>query len=221
MDKIEIFFKDHDKLKIEPKDLEFFRKESILKSVKKGSMLLYPGADCDYLPFMLTGNIKVHRTAENGREIILYHINSGESCILSALGILNDTVFPVSAIIEQSGDVLLVPARLLKTLVDNYSGWRNYVFSLYNKRFIVVLELIDEILFRKLDIRLAKFLITNKDSKNKIFNMTHQSLAEELGSSREVISRILKTLSSKKLITYQRNEISICDIDSLKKMSEV
>jgi CRP/FNR family transcriptional regulator, anaerobic regulatory protein len=219
MNQIEIFFENKEALRVNPKDLEQFRRESIVKSVIKGSMLLYPGADCEYLPFMLTGNIKVHRTAENGREIILYHINDGESCILSAMGILNNTAFPASAIIEQSGEVLLLPAQLVKKLINDYSGWRNYVFSLYNQRFVVVLELIDEILFRKLDIRLAKLLIIKKNSENKIFNMTHQALAEELGSSREVISRILKTFSSKKLISYQRNEILICDIEKLRKMS--
>ena len=221
MDWINSFFDMHRELQLNSKDLYEFNNVSLIKYVEEGNTLLHPGSDCEYLPFMLDGNLKVHRTAENGREIILYHIENGESCILSALGILNDTDFPASAVIEKSGEILLVPARLVKRYIDTYPGWRKYIFSLYNDRFNVVLELIDEILFRKLDVRLARYLISSKNDENSILNKTHQNLADELGSSREVISRILKSFSDKGFISYQRNNIIISELKKIEKISQM
>ncbi|MDA3808891.1 MAG: Crp/Fnr family transcriptional regulator [Spirochaetaceae bacterium] len=221
MDKYDNFFILHNELKLTSGDLQEFKTISKIKKVQEGSVLLSPGADCEYLPFMLNGHLKVHRTAENGREIVLYHIEDGESCILSALGILNKTDFPASAVIEKSGDVILIPARLVKRYIDVYPGWRNYIFSLYNNRFNVVLELIDEVLFRKLDVRLARYLVNHKNESNNIQFKTHQDLADELGSSREVISRILKSFSGKDLISYERNNIFIRELKELKKICQL
>jgi len=170
---------------------------------------------------MMEGNIKVHRSAENGREIILYHIEDGESCILSALGILNETGFPASAVIEKSGNILLVPAGLVRKFVDTYPGWRQYIFSLYNERFNLVLELIDEVLFQKLDVRVARYLLNHSDKADTVLNKTHQDLAEELGSSREVISRILKGLSEKGFIEYTRNCITLQNRKELELISRM
>jgi len=209
MEWIDSFFSRNPALLLTERDQSAFRNRSVIRYLEAGRVLLYPGSDCEYLPFMLEGNIKVHRTGENGREIILYHIEDGESCILSALGILNETEFPASAVIEKSGNILLIPADLVRLYVDSYPGWRQYIFSLYNKRFNLVLELIDEVLFRKLDVRVARYLLNHADGKDTILNKTHQDLAEELGSSREVISRILKSLRDKGLIEYTRNCITL------------
>ena len=213
------FFIKNIELKLNPVDLKEFEASSIVKYVEIGNTLLYPGAECDYLPFMITGNMKINRTSENGREVVLYHIKNGDSCILSALGILNKTIFPASAVIEKSGDILLVPAKLIRKYIDNYKGWRDFIFSLYNQRFTLVLELIDGILFKKLDVRLARYLIENMDNKMMIYKKTHQDLADELASSREVISRILKNFKDRSYISYQRNEITILNVNKLKNLS--
>ena len=213
------FFIKHTELKLNPEDLREFEAYSVIKYVEVGNTLLYPGAECNYLPFMITGNIKVHRTSENGREVVLYHIKNGDSCILSALGILNKTNFPASAVIEKSGEILLVPAKLIKKYIDNYKGWRGFIFSLYNQRLTLVLELIDGILFQKLDIRLARYLIKNMNNKMVVKSKTHKDLADELASSREVISRILRNFKDKNYICYQRSEITILNVEKLKKMS--
>lgn len=219
MDHIELFFAANRALLPDQRDLYDFRNAVIVKDVEAGLTILGPGDDCMYLPFVLNGDLKVHKTAENGREIVLYHLKKGESCILSALGILNRTAFPASAVSSGGCSILLVPDRLVRRYLDKYSGWRDYIYSLYNDRFHVVLELIDEILFRKIDVRLARFLISHADASGILKNHTHQSLAEELGSSREVISRVLKSLSERTIIAYQRNEIRILQRKALAEIS--
>ena len=221
MDHINRFFSTNQSLNLDPGDLYDFRNSTIFKDTEPGVTILNPGDDCLYLPFVISGDLKVHKTAENGREIVLYHIKKDQSCILSALGILNNSVFPASAVSSGRTTVLLVPDRLVRRFIEKYPGWRNYIFTLYNDRFHGVLEIIDEILFRKIDVRLARFLINRVKDKDVLKNHTHQSLAEELGSSREVISRVMKSLSDREIIAYQRNEIRIRDRKALEKISSL
>lgn len=221
MNQRDVFFTLNPTLEIDSRDLYDFDNYVIFKDVEPGTTLLGPGDACLYLPFVLQGDLKVHRTSENGREVVLYHLGEGESCILSALGILNDTSFPASAVTPSGGSIVLIPDRLVKYYIEQYPGWRNYIFSMYNSRFHLVLELIDEILFRKIDVRLARYLLNHCDDDGILDNFTHQKLAEELGSSREVISRVLKSLSERKVLTYQRNEIRILSEKELKKLGSL
>jgi CRP/FNR family transcriptional regulator len=165
--------------------------------------------------------VKVHRTAENGREIVLYHIREGESCILSALGIVNRTPFPAFAEVERKSEILLVPATTLENLIDRYPAWRRYIYAIYNDRFNTLLELVDEMLFRRIDIRLSRFLLEHADESGCILNLTHQQLALELGSSREVVSRVLKSLQVRGLVEYGRNRIEIIDRSALEKLADM
>lgn len=218
---IDSFFERNPHLAVSENDEAELKSTSVIQSVDAGTILVPRGANCRYLPFVLQGGIKVHRTAENGREIILYHIQEGESCILSALGIVNETPFPAQAEIEQTGEILLVAANVLKKLIDTYPEWRGFIYSIYNERLGAVLELVDEMLFRRIDIRLSRFLLERTKHAELITDMTHQDIALELGSSREVISRVLKSLQDKKLLSYSRNRIDITNREDLKKIAEL
>ena len=216
---IDSFFASHPNLAVSDRDASVLKSTAVVQSVQAGTVLVPRGADCRYLPFVLQGSIKVHRTAENGREIILYHIEEGESCILSALGIVNHTPFPAQAEVEQTSEILLVSADFFGKLIDQYPEWRKFVYSIYSERLSTVLELVDEMLFRRIDVRLARFLLSKQT--DRISNMTHQDLALELGSSREVISRVLKSMESKGVLNYGRNRIDIILRSELKKIAEM
>jgi CRP/FNR family transcriptional regulator len=218
---IDSFFRSHPDLAVAGGDLAEFRSAAAVKSFTAGSVLVSRGAECRYLPFVLRGSVKVHRIAENGREIILYHIREGESCILSALGIVNRTPFPALAEIETGGDILLVTATILEKLIDRYPAWRRYVFSMYNERLGDVLELVDEMLFRKIDVRLARLILERADESGCVRDMTHHDLAIELGSSREVVSRVLKSLEDRGMLDYSRNRIEVIDVTRLKNIAEL
>lgn len=218
---IDDFFSSHPTLVIAGKDLAAFKQSTIVQSVDSGSILVPPGAECRYLPFVLRGGVKVHRTAENGREIILYHIQEGESCILSALGIVNRTPFPALAEVECDSEIMLVPAGILEILIERYQAWRRYIFAIYNDRLNAVLELVDEMLFRRIDVRLSRFLLERADESGRVLNLTHQELALELGSSREVISRVLKSLQGRDMITYGRNRIDLTNRAELENLAHM
>lgn len=212
-------FQHNPDLTLLEKDRSIFLKKCATKEVKKSSLFIMPGAESRYLPYVLEGGFKVYKMAENGREITLYRIEKQQSCILTALSILNETPFPATVESETDSEVLLIPAELLRYLVENYHGWRNHIFSMYNNRFDIVLTLIDELLFRRLDIRLAEFLL-KKSQQASIVKITHQNIADELGSRREVISRLLKEFEFRGILHLSRGSISIRDVKELTKITE-
>lgn len=214
MDK-DVIFRQNDELAISGSDRAVFLKKAVIQRVEESAYFILPGDRSLYLPYVIKGTFKVYKLAENGREIILYRIEDGQSCILSALSIINGTPFPATVESEVESDVLLIPADLLKYLVDRYPGWRNYIFAMYNSRFDTMLALIDELLFRKLDIRLAEFLL-KRGGEGGYIEMTHQQIADELGSRREVISRILKDFESNGTVELHRGRISIKNFSKLK-----
>jgi len=216
----DVIFKQNAGLALSPGDRAVFLEKVVIQRVEESSYFIMPGDRSLYLPYVVRGTFKVYKLAENGREIILYRIEDGQSCILSALSIINGTLFPATVESERDSDVLLVPAELLKYLVDRYPGWRNYIFAMYNSRFDTMLALIDELLFRKLDIRLAEFLL-KRGNRSGFIEMTHQQIADELGSRREVISRLLKDFESGGMVELGRGRISIKDPSKLTKKASL
>lgn len=181
--------------------------EGLVKDVSGGQTLCREGDVCDYLPLVISGSLRVFKAAESGREITLYTVESGSSCVLSAAGILNETPFPARAVAESDTRILLVPGRVVGELYDRYKGWRNFILSLYTDRVSSVIHLVEEVLFRRLDERLLEFL-RERGGTAGIVGMTHQKIAEELGSTREVISRLLKELEIRNVIQQRRGEIA-------------
>ena len=167
-----------------------------------------PGGDkCEYLPLVISGSLRIYKSAENGREVTLYSVSPGSSCVLSAAGILKDSSFPAIAVTEADTRVLLVSRAKVKSLYEKYPGWRDFILSLYTDRVSSVIHLVEEVLFRRLDDRLLNFL--REKSDHGILKMTHQKIAEELGSTREVISRLLKDFEIRGIISLNRGIIKV------------
>ncbi len=176
---------------------------------------------CTHLALVLSGSIRVYKLSKNGKEITLYRIQSGESCVLTASCILSDQRFPAYAKSEKACEILLVPNTAVKKWITKSTLWQQFIFGLMASRLSDVIEIVEEIAFKKMDMRIAKQLILIAKNNNRLINSTHQQLADELGSSREVISRILKDFEHRGLIILLRGNIKIVDKIGLSKIAEV
>ena len=149
------------------------------------------------------------KTSETGRELTLYRIERGESCILSATCILHGGSFPAIAEAEGATEILLVPAPLLTRLVEENAEWRRFMFGLYSKRLENVLTLVEEVAFHHMDARLAAYLLKHAAGQRRAVTRTHGEIAAELGTSREVVTRILKDFEAGGLIATSRGRIQV------------
>lgn len=178
------------------------------KIFKEGEVIINDHSYIKSIPIVITGSIKVMRTDDDGREILLYYIKSGESCIMSFLGGLHQDTSKIKAIAEENTEILFIPTEKLSELMREYPEWLDYMFRLYHKRFEELLDVVNEIAFKKMDERLLNYL-ENKValSKNKVISITHEQMANELGTARVVISRLLKQLETEGVVELGRNKI--------------
>jgi CRP/FNR family transcriptional regulator len=150
------------------------------------------------------------RTDEDGREILLYYIKAGESCIMSFLGGLHNDTSKVKAIAEEETEILFIPIDKVSLLIKEFPEWLDYIFRLYHKRFEELLEVLNAIAFKKLDERLLNFINKKCElTKSQTLYVTHEQLANELGTARVVVSRLLKQMEDEGLINLGRNKISL------------
>jgi CRP/FNR family transcriptional regulator len=167
------------------------------------------------IALLVSGVVRVYKVGETGREITLYRFGLGESCILTANAILSQQSFSAIATVEQDAEAVMIPADIFREWVRRYDLWRDFVFALLSQRLSAVMEIVDEVTFRRMDIRVVTLLLERSKTHNPI-NVTHQEIAAELGSSREVISRILEDLVSQGIIRGLRGSIEVLDSNLLK-----
>lgn len=150
------------------------------------------------------------RTEEDGREILLYYLGTGESCIMSILGGIHQEASKVKVIAEDKTEILFVPAHKMVMLLQEHPEWMKYIFRIYNERFIELIEVINAIAFRKMDERLLMLLRKKcKLTDSHILPVTHEQLSNELGTSRVVVSRLLKQMQEENLVILGRNKITL------------
>lgn len=180
-----------------------------ITELEPNSIVLIENAYIKKIPILIEGVIKVRRNDESGKEIILYKIGPGESCILSLTSLLNNKFCNAEAFVESKSKVIYIPSELVKIWIKKYDSWRQYVFKLYYERFDELLELIDSIAFKQVDIRLLNKLKEYQQKQGNTIYITHQKLAKEIGTAREVISRLLKQLEKSNVIKLDRGVINI------------
>ncbi len=195
-----------------------FEKYALRKKVEKGEILSVEGGSCGYIPLVERGLIRVFKIGSSGREVTLYRIGPGESCILTVSCALTNKEFPAVAKVEKEGEIFLIPSPIFKDWLERFAFWKKYVFELLSKRLLSILEKLDDISFRRLDGRVAEFLLNHLSENSRIVHTTHQEIARELGSSREVISRILKDLEKERVITLHRGKIEILNPAALRRL---
>ena len=188
--------------------LNEIEKQGELIFLEEGQTLIKKGSYPKFIPLILEGIIKVNRIDDEGNEIFLYYLSSGDSCSMTLACCTNYTASKLSATVEEKATIIKIPIEIMDKWMSSYSVWRNYVFSSLNIRITSLLEAIDQIAFSSLDERLISLLEKTSKSKNTLeIKTTHQDLAKELNTSREVISRLLKKLEKEELVTLGRNKI--------------
>ena len=193
-----------------PQVTEQLQKYGINKTYAEGSVIIQEHNYINSIPIVLSGSIRVMRVDDEGRELLLYYIKAGESCIMSFLSGLHQDTSKIKAIAEEDTELLFVPIEKVSLLIKEFPEWLDYIFKLYHKRFEELLEVVNAVAFKKLDQRLLDF-IKNKSSlsNTKEIHITHEQIANELGTARVVVSRLLKQLEEEDIIQLGRNKIML------------
>lgn len=168
------------------------------------------GDRANAIAFLLSGVVRVYKIGETGREITLYRFGSGESCVLTANAILSQQTFPALATVEEDAEAIMIPAETFRAWIGRSEAWRSFVFELMAQRLSSMLAVVDEVTFRRLDARLAA-LLGERGRQQKLIRVTHQEIAADLGSSREVISRVLADFAALGLVRLGRGTIEVVD----------
>ncbi|WP_370452165.1 Crp/Fnr family transcriptional regulator [Dechloromonas sp. CZR5] len=183
-----------------------------------GSQVFAEHQPCQGFPLLLEGNIKVIKLAASGRELMLYRVSPGGSCIISSSCLLAHTDYNARGIAETPLTLLVLPVGEFSRLLVEQAAFRDFVFHLFTDRIAELMQLVEEVAFARLDQRLAKSLLARNENA---LNVTHQQLADELGSVREIISRLLKGFAAQGLVALGREQLSIIDRPGLQKIAAV
>lgn len=193
-----------------PELVEKLYQYGVTKTYQEGDIILDENSSIRSIPIVMKGMMKVIRTEEDGREILLYYIKAGESCIMSFLGGMHNEKSIVKAEVEEDTEILFLPVDKVSLFIKEYPEWLDYIFRLYHKRFEELLDIINAIAFKKVDERLLNLLHKKSEILNsKTIIITHEQLANELGTARVVVSRLLKQLEDSGKLKLGRNKIVI------------
>lgn len=191
-----------------------FQRNAYFARIPAGREIFAEGDRVDGIALMISGTVRVYKIGETGREITLYRFGEGESCVITANAILNLTDFPAIAVVEQDAEAVMIPSAVFSDWVRRYDEWRNFVFGLNGQRLSAIMQIVDQVAFQRMDRRIAAFLLDRTAVENPV-RVTHQVIANELGSSREVISRLLVDLAARGMIRLSRGEIDVVDRQKL------
>ena len=183
------------------------------KKVNEGTELIDIGGDIKFMPLVISGAIKILREDENGDELALYFIEQGDTCAMTITCCLGNSKSNIRAIAERETELLMIPVKKIGEWMNTYKSWQSFILQSYHERMQELLEAIDTIAFLNMDERLLKYL---KDkaivNKNEVIQVTHKEIANDLHTSRVVVSRLLKSLEKKKIIKLSRNQIQLLNL---------
>lgn len=180
------------------------------KTFHEGDVILDEQMRIRAIPIVIKGSVRVMRRDEDGREILLYYIRSGESCIMSFLGGIHNDTSKVVAVAEEDTDILFIPIDKVTALIKENPEWLDYIFRLYHKRFEELLDVVNAVTFKRVDERLLDFIRKKCEiTGTKTLLVTHEQLANELGTARVVVSRLLKRMEEEGLVLLGRNKITV------------
>jgi CRP/FNR family transcriptional regulator len=194
--------------------LEQVGKEISRMTVPAGTVLFDERQPCQGFPFVLSGGIRVIKRAANGRELPLYRVLPGDSCIMTSSCLLGRVAYNACGLTESDTELAFLPKATFDLLLE-HEPFREFVFHLFAERISDLMQLVEEVAFHKLDQRLANLLL----GRGKLIQTTHQQLADELGSVREMVSRLLKGFAEQSLVRLGREQIEILDPAGLRRIS--
>lgn len=183
---------------------------SVSAALKKGAVIFGPGKPADNLLLLVSGTVRVQQLSEAGREIVLYRVHAGESCVLTTACLFAFEDYSAEGVAETDVEAILIPRDTFDALMAISKEFRAFVFEAYSKRITDLFMVIEEIAFKRMDIRVAQKLLELQDAQKTLY-LTHQQMAVELGTAREVISRQLKEFERRGWLTLSRGVIELRD----------
>ena len=178
--------------------------------IHEGEMLIDIEQYIKFMPLIMKGTMKILREDNDGKELLIYHVAQGQTCAMAITCCMGDARSNIRAVAEEDCQIIAIPTQLLDEWSSKFPSWKHFVFRSYQARFEELLQTIDSIAFQKLDDRLEKWLdAREKTSEDGIIHATHSEIANELHSSREVISRLLKKMENQGRLTLGRNKIEM------------
>lgn len=201
-----------------PEIRESLVSRSRLVSVPAGQVIFGPGKSPENLLLLLSGTVRVQQSSESGREIVLYRVEGGQSCVLTTACLLAYEDYTAEGVAETSVEAVAIPRAVFDDLLGRSPAFRGFVFTAYSRRITDLFRVIDEVAFGRIDTRLSQRLLALSDGANEV-KATHQQLATELGTAREVVSRQLQEFQRRNWIAQLRGAIKIMDPSSLADLS--
>ncbi len=183
------------------------------KKVSQGDMLMDIGEPITMMPLLLTGAIKILREDDKGDELLLYFLETGDSCAMTFSCCMGKRISEIRAVAETDAELLMIPVGKMEVWMGRYKSWQQFILDSYHTRLLELLDTVDTIAFMKMDQRLFKYLqdkaMVNRD---EVVQTTHQEIAQDLNTSRVVVSRLLKKLENEGLIAMNRNQIKVLEL---------
>lgn len=193
-----------------PESIEKLSQLGSVRSFKKGDAIQQEDSNIYSLPVVKRGSIRVSQSDNDHREMFLYYIHPGETCIMSFLGGLNRDKSRIRAVAEEDSEVLMLPIESMDKVLSIVPEWMGYIFRVYYTRFEELLEVVNELTFKKMDDRILSYLQKKKAAIGSYdLNITHEEIAQDLGTARVVVSRVLKKLEKEDRIELGRNRITL------------
>jgi len=189
--------------------------DAVFMEVPAGAMMFDENQPCMGFPLLLAGSARVIKPSPNGRELHLYYVEPGEACILTSSCLLGGTRYQARGLVKTDLELVVLPPHTFRALFSRSESFREYVFGRFSERMSDLLELVSAVAFQRLDQRLARALV----SKPSPIRITHQALADELGSLREIVSRLLKTFVDQGFVRLGREQIDVVDVSSLQRLA--
>jgi CRP/FNR family transcriptional regulator len=197
--------------KVPPATLERIAANSLHRRVPSGTVMFNERTPCSGFPLVLSGAVRVVQHYPNGRELQLYRVKPGESCLVSGSCLLGDTTYPASGYADGEVELLIVPPAEFRALVADDEAFRAFVFSEFGERMATLMQLVEAIAYQKLDQRLAALLVEKSGAGRSTVQATHQALADDLGSVREIVTRLLRSFEDRGFVELGRERITLRD----------
>ncbi len=202
---------------VEPGVLRKAGSSAQVVSLPAGQTVFEPGSACRNYIVVLDGSVKVRMLAASGREIVLYRVTGGETCVLTTSCLIQGTDYDAEAVTETAVTALLIPRAAFDEMMNVSQAFRHFIFSSFSTRLNELLGLVNEVAFGHIDRRLAAWLLARAQGGH--VEVTHQAIAAELGTAREVVSRLLKELERRGLVALNRGEITVTDEGGLRQLA--
>ncbi len=204
---------------LEPQARRRLEAQARVARMPAGATLFRPGDLCENYLVVLKGAARITLTSESGREILLYRVEPGQSCVLTTAALMSESDYDAEGVTETDVEAMIIPAPVFAELLGSSPVFRRFVFSSFAVRLQDLIGLVGEVAFSRLDRRLAAFLLRRGGESGEVA-MTHQEIAAEVGSTREAVSRLLKSFERDGHVKLRRGAVEVTDMAGLSRLAE-